>query len=79
MGMNGHVRVVCNETGGGFPKKVQIGSGATLGEVFTAELGHQDADKYTILLNGEAADKDTVLTDEDRIIITPTNVKGNRG
>ena len=73
MGMNGKISIYDAQ---GASKSVQVRIGATLGEVFAAEQGYKDNEKYLILKNGAPADLNSKVGDGDNITITPKSIKG---
>lgn len=76
MSMNGYITLHSTE-GQGFAKKVKVREGMTVGAVFAGEKGTgADDSKYRILLNGEPASANDEVSDGDRVIISPANIKG---
>ena len=77
MSMNGTITLVSNK-GQGSTRSVSIPAGATAAEIFHAELGVEDPDKYSVWVNGAicGSPKDTILKDGDFVVITPRQVKG---
>ena len=78
-----HVMFINNE-GEGFAKKVEIEEGTSIGDFVTGFLADQnekdDGDRgpndYKIKVNRENVAADQVLTDGDRITMTPTKIEG---
>lgn len=79
MAMNGTITLVSNK-GSGSTRSVSVPVGATASEIFHAELGVEDPEKFSVWINGAICNdvKATVLKDGDFVVITPKTVKGGR-
>ena len=78
MARNGKITLVSNKDGG-TSREVTVNKGMTVGEVFYAELGLEDCDDYTVLVNNDVIKKpaDHKLNDKDFVVIVPIKVKAN--
>ena len=65
-----------NNNGGGFAGRVDVSPDMSVGEFFAREFPDGNPDSYKIRVNRENVTRDYVLQDEDRVTVTPTNVKG---
>ncbi len=68
---------VINNDGAGFADHVDLPHGTTIEELFRRQVGlHAKADSYLIRVNRQAAARDQVLVEGDRLSITPTKIEG---
>mgnify|MGYP001382733035 CR=1 FL=1 len=67
-----------NNHGGGFADYTHIPHGTTTEELFNQRMGHAKPDHYLIRVNGKAAPRDLVLTEGNRVSITPVKIEAGR-
>ena len=67
-----------NNHGGGFADYIDLPHGTTVQELFERELPSGKPNDYLIRVNRQPAPRDQVLTEGDRISITPTKIEGAR-
>jgi hypothetical protein len=65
-----------NNDGGGFADYIDIPHGTTVQELFERELGQAKPDNYLIRVNRQPVPRSQVLTEGDRVSITPTKIEG---
>ena len=79
MAMNGKITLVSNQKGGEISTPA-VAKGTTVDKMLYAQYGASvDPDKYMVTVNG-AVVKDLAsckLADEDFVVISPKNIKGN--
>ena len=68
--------LVVDNGGGGFAERVDTEDGETVGEVVRRFINGHDTEEYLIRVNGSIAERSRVLSEDDRITITPKGVKG---
>lgn len=65
-----------NNDGGGFADYIDVPHGTTVRELFEREMRHAKPEDYLIRVNRQAAARDQVLVELDRVSITPTKIEG---
>jgi sulfur carrier protein ThiS len=67
-----------NNDGGGFADYTDIPHGTTTQELFEQRMGHTKPEHYLIRVNGKVAPRDQVLTEGNRVSITPIKIEAGR-
>ena len=67
-----------NNDGGGFADYVSISEGTTVEQFFAEKMQGRKASDYLIRVNRQPVARDYVLTEGDRITITPVKIDGAR-
>jgi sulfur carrier protein ThiS len=65
-----------NNDGGGFADYMEVPHGTTVQELFEREMRHAKPDNYLIRVNRQPVPRGQVLTEGDRVSITPTKIEG---
>lgn len=65
----------CSNSEGGINDTSNYRNGITVGELFDLKE-NGEFDNHLVRVNGETADDDQVLSDGDRVTVSPKNVKG---
>ena len=65
-----------NNDGGGFADYVSISEGTTVEQFFKDRMQGRKASDYLIRVNRQPVARDYVLTEGDRITITPVKIDG---
>ncbi len=65
-----------NNDGGGFADHVDIPQGTTVQELFERQMRQAKPENYLIRVNRQAASRDQVLVEGDRVTFTPTKIEG---
>jgi len=65
-----------NNHGGGFADYIDLPHGITVQELFQREIPNGKPSDYLIRVNRQPAPRDQVLTEGDRVSITPTKIEG---
>jgi sulfur carrier protein ThiS len=65
-----------NNDGGGFADYIELPHGTTVTELFEREMGQAKPDNYLIRVNRQPVPRAQVLTEGDRVSITPTKIEG---
>ena len=65
-----------NNDGGGFADYIDIPHGTKVQELFEREMRQAKAENYLIRVNRQAAARDQVLVEGDRVTFTPTKIEG---
>ena len=65
-----------NNDGGGFADQVEVADGTTVAQFFAAKQPGRKAGDYLIRVNRLPAASDQVLSDGDRVSVTPTKIEG---
>ena len=68
-----------NNDGGGFADYIDIPHGTNVQELFERQMRQAKAEDYLIRVNRQAASRDQVLVEGDRVTFTPTKIEGARG
>ena len=68
--------LVINNDGGGFADYVDLPHGTSVRELFLQQLGSAKPENYLIRVNRQPTSADQVLTENDRVSITPTKIHG---
>jgi len=71
--------LVINNDGGGFADYIDVPHGTTVNELFERQMGQTKADHYLIRVNRQPVPRDQILTEGDRMSITPTKIEGACG
>ena len=64
-----------NNDGGGFSKMLEVAEGTTIGEFFAAHVGGEPKN-YKIRVDRQAVMSGQVLTEGQRVTITPNKIEG---
>ncbi len=67
-----------NNDGGGFADYTDIPHGTTVQELFEQRMGQAKPDRYLIRVNGKVVPRNQVLTEGNRVSITPTKIEAGR-
>ena len=67
-----------NNDGGGFADYVTVSEGTTVDQFFKDRMQGRQASDYLIRVNRQPVARDYVLTEGDRITITPVKIDGAR-
>jgi hypothetical protein len=67
-----------NNDGGGFADFIDLPHGTTVNELFERKMGHAKAENFLIRVNRQPVVREQVLTEGDRISVTPTKIEGAR-
>lgn len=67
-----------NNDGGGFADHVTVSEGTTVEQFFKDRMQGRQASDYLIRVNRQPVARDYVLTEGDRITITPVKIDGAR-
>ena len=67
-----------NNDGGGFADYVSVSEGTTVQQFFKDRMQGRQASDYLIRVNRQPVARDYVLTEGDRITITPVKIDGAR-
>lgn len=68
---------VINNDGAGFADHIELPHGTQVEELFRRQMGqHAKAESYLIRVNRQAAARDQVLVEGDRMSVTPTKIEG---
>lgn len=65
-----------NNDGGGFADYLDVPSGMTIADLFQRQMGQAKSSDYLIRVSGRPAARDQVLTEGDRVSMTPTKIEG---
>lgn len=65
-----------NNDGAGFADYIDVPHGTTVNELFEREIHNAKPDNYLIRVNRQPVPRDQVLTEGDRVSITPTKIEG---
>ncbi len=65
-----------NNDGAGFADYVDVAEGTTVEAFFAKHMPGLDAKDYLIRVNRQPVAADQVLTEGDRVTITPTKIEG---
>jgi sulfur carrier protein ThiS len=65
-----------NNDGGGFADYIEVPHGTTVQELFDREIRQAKPDNYLIRVNRQPVPREQVLTEGDRVSITPTKIEG---
>ena len=68
--------LLINNDGGGFADYIDVPDRMTAQELFNQRIGAGKEANYLIRVNRQPVARDQVLTDGDRISITPTKIEG---
>jgi len=68
--------LLVNNEGVGFADYIEVNDGITVAELFTQQMGDRSPDSFMVRVNREQVSGDSVLTEGDRVTITPTNIEG---
>jgi sulfur carrier protein ThiS len=75
--MNENVTVTyVNSNGEGFAQRVEVPAGTTIDCFVSARTGELNSSTQVIRVNRDIVARDYVLKEGDRIVVTPTNIKG---
>ena len=65
-----------NNEGGGFPETKPVTPGTTFGDFVTNVCGISNPAAYRIRLNGQLEKHETVLSNGDKVVVTPLKIDG---
>jgi hypothetical protein len=65
-----------NNDGGGFADYIEVPEGTTLAALFLQRIPHGKPQDYLIRVNRQPVTCDYVLTEGDRVTITPVKIQG---
>ena len=65
-----------NNDGAGFADYIDVQHGTTVQELFEREMKNAKPENYLIRVNRQPVPRDQVLTEGDRVSITPTKIEG---
>ena len=65
-----------NNRGGGFSEEMDVEPGTTAGELFVDQMGDVDPGDYLIRVNREIVPSTLVLSNGDKMTVTPTKITG---
>jgi hypothetical protein len=65
-----------NNDGGGFADHIDTPHGTTVQELFDQQMRQAKAENYLIRVNRQAAARDQVLVEGDRVTFTPVKIEG---
>ena len=68
-----------NNDGGGFADYIDIAQGTSVEQLFAEKLRDAKSENYLIRVNRQPAARDQVLTEGDRVSMTPTKIEGAVG
>lgn len=68
--------LLINNDGAGFADYIDVQHGTTVRELFEREIHNAKPDNYLIRVNRQPVPRDQVLTEGDRVSITPTKIEG---
>jgi hypothetical protein len=68
--------LLINNDGGGFADYIDVADGTTLATLFLQRVPHGKPQDYLIRVNRQPVTCDHVLTEGDRVSITPTKIQG---
>ena len=67
-----------NNDGGGYADYLDLPHGTTVRELFERQMHQAKAENYLIRVDRQAAARDQVLVDGNRVTFTPTKIEGAR-
>lgn len=67
-----------NNDGGGFADYLDLPHGTTVRELFERQMHTAKAENYLIRVDRQAAARDQVLVEGNRVSFTPTKIEGAR-
>lgn len=65
-----------NNDGGGFADYLDVPPGTTIADLFQRQMGQAKPSDYLIRVSGRPAARDQVLSEGDRVSMTPTKIEG---
>jgi hypothetical protein len=65
-----------NNDGGGFADRIDVPDGITVDSLFSRRMGDRSPADYLIRVNRQPVSPDQVLSEGDRVSITPTKIEG---
>jgi sulfur carrier protein ThiS len=68
-----------NNDGSGYADFIDVPHGTTVQDLFEREMGSAKPSDYLIRINRQPVPRNQVLTEGDRISITPTKIEGACG
>lgn len=67
-----------NNVGNGYARTVEVAEGTSVSEFFRQQMGTSDPASYTIRVNRNPVEGSHLLSDGDRVTITPAKIAGAR-
>jgi len=65
-----------NNDGGGFADRIDVPDGITVEQLFSRRMGDRSPADYLIRVNRQPVSPDQILSEGDRVSITPTKIEG---
>jgi hypothetical protein len=65
-----------NNDGGGFADTIDVADGTSINQLFEQRLPHGKPADYLIRVNRQPVAADHVLSEGDRVSVTPTKIEG---